>query len=480
MKPILELKKDVTRKYLEYRITDIDLIDTFSEGMLKNNVLKGVLSICFQQIDTDKFYCYDVSQLISLKEFFNKPIGKKDLIHIFISIIDIYSVLNEYMVEENYLLLDFEYIFIDQITKEVKGVCLPLNNLENNKTIYDFIKETIMSVQYNNEDNSYITKLLNYINSSSNSSLMELKNYLNMVNQESISYQQMPSQQTKSVEPTVKKTEPPVQQKEEIPTTFVESAEVPKMEERKIPSKTVPRAPLPKANRVEKTAVKQTKKGRIPTLRHKNDEDEQIESENIKIPSVKEPKEKKKLLNSKEAKSSRKIPSLKKSENKIPKISKRISGEEAKKTLTGGLQREVQQIYQEDLTTVQASGTTVLGAGTTVLGAGTTVLSDTSRQIYAKLTRISTQTSVVIDCPNFKIGRNQSNSFAIIDNTAVSGAHAEIITKDGRYYITDLHSTNKTYVDGVQVKSGSFVEIFDGSRIKLANEDLLFNIVEEN
>ncbi|WP_418555698.1 DUF6382 domain-containing protein [Longibaculum muris] len=205
MKPILELKKDVTRKYLEYRITDIDLIDTFSEGMLKNNVLKGVLSICFQQIDTDKFYCYDVSQLISLKEFFNKPIGKKDLIHIFISIIDIYSVLNEYMVEENYLLLDFEYIFIDQITKEVKGVCLPLNNLENNKTIYDFIKETIMSVQYNNEDNSYITKLLNYINSSSNSSLMELKNYLNMVNQESISYQQMPSQQTKSVEPTVKK-----------------------------------------------------------------------------------------------------------------------------------------------------------------------------------------------------------------------------------------------------------------------------------
>lgn len=471
LKPILELKSDITKKYLEYRIKPDDIIDTFSEGMLKNNDIKGLLPIHFQQIDDQRFYHYDISHLISMKDFIRNEICKKDLIHIFVSIINTYLTFNDYLIEENCLLLDFEYIYIDHNSHDVKCLCLPLSNLQNHKSIDDFIKETMMSVKYSNEDNSYITKILNYINSS-NISLEELKNYLL-----SLDTKQNVNQNIKSSQP--------IKRNAEIPTVINEDHSdiviKPIYEEKEsIPQHVIPKVSIdkPKIKKEEKVI---SSRGKIPTLRQKNKE--QIE-ENDNIQSTHD-KQKKTLFSrakkeNKIPKQASHIPSKKSKESKIPKMSKRITGEEAKKSLTEGIQREVQPAYQENLTKVQASGTTVLGVGTTVLDVGTTVLNDTLKQIYARLLRISTQESVVIDMSNFRIGKDESNSFAIIDNSAISRQHAEIISKEGRFYITDLNSTNKTYVDGIRVIPGSFVEIFDGSCIKLANEDFIFHIVEGN
>jgi len=48
------------------------------------------------------------------------------------------------------------------------------------------------------------------------------------------------------------------------------------------------------------------------------------------------------------------------------------------------------------------------------------------------------------------IGRNAENDI-VIENLAVSKAHARIVNQDEAYYIEDLNSTNGTYLNKIRV-----------------------------
>ena len=48
------------------------------------------------------------------------------------------------------------------------------------------------------------------------------------------------------------------------------------------------------------------------------------------------------------------------------------------------------------------------------------------------------------------IGRNTENDI-VIENLAVSKAHARIVNQDGAYFIEDLNSTNGTYLNKIRV-----------------------------
>lgn len=120
-------------------------------------------------------------------------------------------------------------------------------------------------------------------------------------------------------------------------------------------------------------------------------------------------------------------------------------------------------------------GTTVLGddsGGTTVLG-----YDDPEEPVYPVLVRLRTEESYSVDKPTFRIGTERSYcDLFICDNTYISRSHADIVTRDGRYYIVDRNSTNKTFVDGKVIPVEKEVEIFAGTQIRLANEDFAFNI----
>lgn len=120
-------------------------------------------------------------------------------------------------------------------------------------------------------------------------------------------------------------------------------------------------------------------------------------------------------------------------------------------------------------------GTTVLGddfGETTVLG-----YDEPEQPVYPVLVRLRTEEAFTVDKPNFRIGteRRYCDLF-ICDNTYISRSHADIITRDDRYYIVDRNSTNKTYVDGKVIPVEKEVEIFAGTQIRLADEDFTFNI----
>ncbi len=97
----------------------------------------------------------------------------------------------------------------------------------------------------------------------------------------------------------------------------------------------------------------------------------------------------------------------------------------------------------------------------------------------AYITRVSTGERMLLDRSVTRIGKDKTNSdICIPDNSTVSRRHAEIINRDGMYYIRDMGSTNKTYVNGHELSPLEQTHIIDGDKIVLANEEFSFQIMQ--
>lgn len=66
--------------------------------------------------------------------------------------------------------------------------------------------------------------------------------------------------------------------------------------------------------------------------------------------------------------------------------------------------------------------------------------------------------------------------YFVADNTAVSRSHANIISREGEFFIVDTNSKNHTYVNGTMIQSNAETKIVHGDKIRLANEDFEFKL----
>lgn len=92
------------------------------------------------------------------------------------------------------------------------------------------------------------------------------------------------------------------------------------------------------------------------------------------------------------------------------------------------------------------------------------------------LVRIKTNERFPI-CKNIvRIGKQKEDvDIVISDNTAISRNHANVISRNGKYYIVDTNSVNHTYVNGEVIPSNVEIMIDLGAKIKLANEEFEFS-----
>jgi hypothetical protein len=74
----------------------------------------------------------------------------------------------------------------------------------------------------------------------------------------------------------------------------------------------------------------------------------------------------------------------------------------------------------------------------------------------------------------FMIGRLSDQVDYCINNPAIGKLHAELIKKEDVYYITDMNTKNGSFVNGTRVEAGKELQIKDGDRILLANEEFMF------
>lgn len=134
----------------------------------------------------------------------------------------------------------------------------------------------------------------------------------------------------------------------------------------------------------------------------------------------------------------------------------------------------------ENLTNKKQGDTQEMSAETVVLATeacDTSVLgeNEVSAVSYPYLIRERNDEKIIVNKPSFRIGKEKKYSdYFVSDNGAISRSHADIVRRENRYYIVDLNSTNKTYVDGRLIRAEKEVEIYNGTKLRLANEEFVF------
>ncbi len=82
--------------------------------------------------------------------------------------------------------------------------------------------------------------------------------------------------------------------------------------------------------------------------------------------------------------------------------------------------------------------------------------------------------SFSVDRSPFLIGKKRERADGVIFDESVSRIHASIHERDGRYYLSDMNSTNGTYVNGRRLELNETVALEDGDRVGFAHVTLTF------
>lgn len=106
----------------------------------------------------------------------------------------------------------------------------------------------------------------------------------------------------------------------------------------------------------------------------------------------------------------------------------------------------------------------------------TGLLTETDNRLkYAALYRYLTEEVITINKPVFRIGKERSCvDYFVSNNDKVSRSHAEIITRGQRFFVIDLNSRNRTYINETPIPVQQEMEIFSGDHLRLANEEFEF------
>lgn len=584
--------------YLVYEVKESDVVDSLSLGMLTNNKIQGLAQTLFTQMNETRYIKYNVSSKISVRQFFNGPVNKKRLLGVFSGIVDGLLSAEDYMIDSNAIVLDLDYIFADVSTCEAMLICLPISNLERERTdLGVFFKNIMVNTQFDSTENSdHVAKIFNFLNTSPVFSLTDFKmlleeirndgnvtDMLSNVKNESINNQQNTAQNNinnRSVQPQ----QIPVQQAQPIPvqqqqrTIQVQSKPqsqqaqqfqqpvrpMPNNIQMNIPNGNMPNqsingkqqqfqanqpsgtqkemslfyllqhysaenAAIYKAQKAAKKANAQNNMASgnmgMPEAgnKHKRDKNPKMpkgqpqsgnfnvpgkpEGNGMRVPSMQGgnvrppmsgmngqqnfaiPGQHNKSMVQDRGQQQNIVQPQQSVQNEYAATEEQIGNVRTDYSNTS--QNRAQEYNQSFVQTQQHNqeqppmqGQQMNFGETTNLdmlrNGGTTVLNPSMRNpqmISPNLIRMKNNEKIMINKPVFRIGKEKSYvDYFVSDNTAVSRSHANIITRDSKYYVMDTNSTNHTYVNGKMIQSNIEVEIENGDKIRFGNEDFEFRM----
>ena len=172
-----------TNTFLVYKVGEGENTDSFCLGMIANNQIPGLAPTVYLQIDNTKHIKYNVTAKVSVSQFFAGAVNKKRLIGVFDGIVDAMLSAEEYMIEQEMIMLDLDYIFTDVSTCKTDLICLPVSEAKREETDFrTFFKNIMFSTQFDQTENcDYVAKIMNYLNSTPSFSLNDFKNVLEEV-----------------------------------------------------------------------------------------------------------------------------------------------------------------------------------------------------------------------------------------------------------------------------------------------------------
>ncbi|MDO5799532.1 MAG: FHA domain-containing protein [Eubacteriales bacterium] len=94
--------------------------------------------------------------------------------------------------------------------------------------------------------------------------------------------------------------------------------------------------------------------------------------------------------------------------------------------------------------------------------------------LKASLEYLSEKRLVLINKPLFMIGRTSEMDFILPENRGISRKHACIEFETQEFYLSDLNSTNHTFLNGQQLIPGKKYKLKSGDEIMIGKEPMMF------
>lgn len=181
--------------YLVYEITENDVIDNLSLGMINNNKIMGLAPVIYTQIDNRRFLKYNISAKVSASTFLAGAASKNRILGVLSGVSKALLSAEEYMLDANSILLDLDYIFVDVTTCEAELICLPVQRGNMNDAL-SFFKNLVFSVTYDQTENcDYVAKIISCLNSHSSFSLVNFMQTIDELNGKRINLQELQNSQ---------------------------------------------------------------------------------------------------------------------------------------------------------------------------------------------------------------------------------------------------------------------------------------------
>ena len=149
------LKKNETEKDIEliYNVAENEKIDNVSIGMMRNNDIKNLIPIDIVMHDSMTDFKYKTATVKNLNEYLSEELTKEELLDIFGNICKAVMDIEEYMLSESQIILENEYIFVDNET--IKMVLLPIYDRRNSISIPAFFKNLLLDMMVKNDKAAY-------------------------------------------------------------------------------------------------------------------------------------------------------------------------------------------------------------------------------------------------------------------------------------------------------------------------------------
>lgn len=528
--------------FLVYQLKEEDVLDNISLNMLTSNKAKGLASTNYMQMDTQRFIRYTITGKITANQFFARPVTKQSFMGIFKGITEAMVSAEEYMLDPACILLDLNQIYTDVSTGETECICLPVENEKEQKDQREFLKSVMFQAQFENpEEGSYVTRILNYLNSIPVFSSLDFLNLLTEMEREGKKDRTPPAPAAKeSLQQGVAEIGNAVANSSVagMAASFFEQSSLSSV------------GALKQENAVEEAILDIPVPDDIPKeerislfylLQHyNNNRAKEYMAQQKQLKARKEALKKIELAKKggkKKSAASFNLPGGKaKTASAAPKAKKpssggfsfQVPGKESGKDKPG---EDLSGIKSLPNASVNSQGNSAgnpkanaplssgmnipktnssvakgnlqpakpsplfshpqeaVGNGgrnfgdTTVLHSGfrgeeTSVLNytkapDTPKQPY--LLRIKNGERIPITGGIFRLGKEEKFvDYVIHDNEAISRSHANIISRNGQYFLQDNNSTNHSFLNGQQCVSNVELPLQDKASIRLGNEEFQF------
>ena len=541
--------------FLVYQLKEEDVLDNISLNMLTSNKAKGLASTNYMQMDTQRFIRYTITGKITANQFFARPVTKQSFMGIFKGITEAMVSAEEYMLDPACILLDLNQIYTDVSTGETECICLPVENEKEQKDQREFLKSVMFQAQFENpEEGSYVTRILNYLNSIPVFSSLDFLNLLTEMEREGKKDRTPPAPAAKeSLQQGVAEFGNAVANSSVagMAASFFEQSSLSPAEALKqenVVEEVIPDIPVPD------DIPKEERISLFYLLQHyNNNRAKEYMAQQKQLKARKEALKKIELAKKggkKKSAASLNLPGGKaKTASAAPKAKKpasggfsfQVPGKESGKDKPG---EDLSGIKSLPNAPINSQGnfsgnpkvSAPVGAGmnipksnpsvgsgmnipksnpsvakgtlqpakpsplfsnqqeavgnggrnfgdTTVLHSGfrgeeTSVLNytkapDTPKQPY--LLRIKNGERIPITGSIFRLGKEEKFvDYVIHDNEAISRSHANIISRNGQYFLQDNNSTNHSFLNGQQCVSNVELPLQDKASIRLGNEEFQF------